>query len=82
MSDPAPTPWKVTGSSIVDADGHLVVVLAQRLMQQRHIIAALARAPEMFDMLQAVEGWMRTQPEPALLNQIRAVLDRASGDRE
>jgi hypothetical protein len=59
MTDPAPTPWDTLGTSITDANGRLVAVLAGRLLQQRQVAAELAVAREMRQALEGLLDGMR-----------------------
>lgn len=46
-TDVAPTPWRISGTSILDAQDRLVVLAACRLVDYPEILAEIAAAPEM-----------------------------------
>jgi hypothetical protein len=74
-------PWKVTGSSIVDADGRLVCVLAGRLLKEPRWTCLLATAPELYDLLCELDAYLETVlptalPDQALLDRLQAAFDK------
>jgi hypothetical protein len=92
MTDPAPTPWTWTGTTINDADGRLVAILSQRLSQQEVLIAEIMAAREMHELLVIFEQILSRDdpdfdearamiaPDRLLLDEVRAMLTRLGGD--
>jgi hypothetical protein len=78
-NDAAPTPWTITGSSIVDAEGRLVCVLAGRLLGEPRWARLLADAPELYDLLCEFFLYLETaevRPDREFLDRMDAVFDK------
>jgi hypothetical protein len=79
--DVAPTPWQISGTSILDAKGRLVVLAAGRLIDQPEILAAIAVAREALEaLLQLVGDTEESENRPiSARTAVHDVLRRARG---
>jgi hypothetical protein len=82
----APLPWKISGTTIVDATDRLVVLLAGRLTKHPEILAKVAAACEMHEALKAAETYLIRIPlaramidDRDVLALVQSALQRASG---
>jgi hypothetical protein len=80
-NDAAPTPWRITGSSIVDAKGRLICVFANRLLGESRWARLLAEAPELYDLLCEFDIYLETAeptalPDQEFLDRLQAVFDK------